>query len=159
MKDTQALSQQQVSQTLMYFEEFSNALNSVGINPYMANLRNKYFTPDLINQVLKSINNNPQKPNSAEDINKALTNANTSERILRNYATYFEINNVFYKRLINMNANLLAWNLTFDCINIEKESEFKSKEFKADLKIVDDFCSRFDIKKDFRVIVNQILRK
>ena len=106
MENTQALSQQEVNQTLMYFEEFSNALNSVGINPYMANLRNKYFTPDLINQALKSINNNPQKPNSAEDINNALSNANASERILRNYATYFEINNVFYKRLINMNANL-----------------------------------------------------
>ena len=159
MEDTQVLSQQQVNNTLMYFEEFSNALNSIGINPYAASLRNKYFTPDLINQALKTINNNPQKPSSAEDINTALSNANTSERVLRNYATYFEINNVFYKRLINMNANLLAWNLTFDCINIEKESEFKSKEFKRDLKVIDEFCSKLDIKKEFRVIVNQILRQ
>ena len=65
MEDTQVLSQQQVNDTLMYFEEFSNALNSVGINAYNVALRNKYFTPDLINQALKSINNNPQRPNSA----------------------------------------------------------------------------------------------
>ena len=159
MEETQFLSQQQVADTLMYFEEFNNAFNSVGMSAYGNVLRNKYFTPDLINEALKSINMNPQKPSSANDINKALSSIGTSEKILRNYATYFELNNLFYKRLIKMNANLLAWNLTFDCINIEKESEFKSKEFKADLKIVDDFCSRFDIKKDFRVIVNQILRQ
>ena len=143
----------------MYFEEFNKALNNVGINPYSIALRNKYFTPDLINQALKGVNNNPQKPNSAEDIDRALSSTNISETVLRNYATYFEINNIFYKRLINMNANLLAWNLTFDCVNIEKESDFKSKSFKSDLKVIDDFCSRFDIKKEFRVIVNQILRQ
>ena len=58
-----------------------------------------------------------------------------------------------------MNANRLAWNLTFDCTNIEKESDFKSEDFKKDLKVVDDFCSRFNIKKEFRIIVNQILRQ
>ena len=159
MEDTQALTQQQVNNTLMYFEEFSNALNGIGVNVYSAALRNKYFTPDLINQTLQGINNNPQRPNSAEDINRALNSANISETVLRNYATYFEINNIFYKRLINMNANLLAWNLTFDCINIEKESDFKSEDFKKDLKVVDDFCNRFNIKKEFRIIVNQILRQ
>ena len=159
MEDTQALTQQQVNNTLMYFEEFSNALNGIGVNVYSAALRNKYFTPDLINQALQGINNNPQRPSSAEDINKALNSTNISETVLRNYATYFEINNIFYKRLINMNANLLAWNLTFDCTNIEKESDFKSEDFKKDLKVVDDFCSRFNIKKEFRIIVNQILRQ
>ena len=48
MEDTQVLSQQQVNDTLMYFEEFSNALNSVGINAYNVALRNKYFVNPLI---------------------------------------------------------------------------------------------------------------
>ena len=159
MAENQTLSSQEVNNTLMFFEEFSQALNSVGINPYSIGLRNKFFTPDLINEALKGINNNPQKPSSAEAINQALSAANTSEKVLRDYATYFEINNIFYKRLINMNANLMAWNLTFDCVNAEKASDFNSKDFKKDLKVVDDFCNKFDIKREFRVIVNQILRQ
>lgn len=159
MEDTQVLTQQELNNTLMYFDEFQKALNNVGINIYNTTLRNKFFTPDLINEALKGINNNPQKPSSAEDITQALASANTSEQVLRNYATYFEINNVFYKRLINMNANLPAWNLTFDCINIQDPSDYKSEEFKADLKVVDEFCSKFDIKRGFRIITNQILRQ
>ena len=94
MAENQTLSSQEVNNTLMFFEEFSQALNSVGINPYSIGLRNKFFTPDLINEALKGINNNPQKPSSAEAINQALSAANTSEKVLRDYATYFEINNI-----------------------------------------------------------------
>ena len=157
--ESQNLSQQEIDTTLMYFDAFIQAFQDIRGGGYYAALRNKYYTPELINQAIKNVNNNPQAPNSIEDISTALNNTNNSERVLRNYATYFEINNLFYKRLINFNSNLLSWNLTFDCINIEDESNFSSKEFKEDLNVIDDFCSRLDMRNEFRVIVNQILRQ
>lgn len=155
--DAQQLNQAEVENVLKYFDAFEQGFS--GGNAFYPAIRNKYYTPDLINQTIQSINNNPQSPNSIEAIIKALGNSNTSEQILRNYATYFEINNLFYKRLINFDSNLPAWNLTFDCINIDSESDFNSKEFKQDLKVIDNFTSRFNMKKEFRVIVNQILRQ
>lgn len=146
-----------------YFEGFSQGYNDpkVMFNRSYASiwgLQNRYYTPDMVNQAIQDINMNPQVP-TADAIKTALAQPKDSEMILRDYATYFEIHNQFYKRLIQFNADLMAWNPTFDCINLEKDSEINSAEFKKDLKVVDKVCSSLNFKRDFRIIVSQILRQ
>lgn len=151
------LTSQQLNQTLNFFDSFNQGYNfGMGMSSYP--LGNRYYTPSMVNDAMKALNNLPAVP-TADKIEQALSCPNTSEELLRNYATYFEINNILYKRILNYNSGLLAWNPTFDCINIEKDSEFNSAEFKKDAKIVDDFFSKFDIKQQGRIIVNQVLRQ
>lgn len=155
------LNSEQLTQTLQFFDAFSQAMAQHGGNfsvPLYA-LQNRFYTPEMINDTLKVLNNDPKVPSSTNTIMQALANPNTNETILRNYATYFEINNVFYKRLIDFNANLPSWNLTFDCAEISEEEEFESKEFLADTKKIDEFLSKFPMKEQFRIIMKQILRQ
>lgn len=149
------LTQEQVGQTLQFFDAFFQSYNST---PLYA-LQTGYYTPDVINSVMKTLNNNPQAAPSMEAIMTALQNPNDSETILRNYATYFEINNIFLKRLVQFNSNLLAWNITFDCVDVNSVEEYNSEAFKKDSKIVDEFLARYPLKEQSRIIVNQILRQ
>ena len=119
------LSSQQVEQTLQYFDAFNQSFSQAGMPLYA--LQNRYYTPDMINSAMKTLNNNPNAPSSINAILGALSNPNDSETILRNYAVYFEINNIFYKRLINYNSGLLAWNPTFDCVNANTIEDYKSE--------------------------------
>lgn len=145
------LSEEQVNLCLNYFETFNQYYNSG-----YSYLNNRFYTPNLVNAQLQNINMNPRVP-TEKDIQTALENPKTSEQILRDYATFFEITNHFYKRLLSFNADLLSWNLTFDCYNA-KDADYRTAEFQEDMQIVDDFCSRFEIK-NFRQIVYQILRQ
>lgn len=92
-------------------------------------------------------------------IESALKNPKNNETILRNYATSLEIQNMYYKRLIRYNADMPCWNMNFDVINLGKESELNSKEFKEDLKILDNFCSRFNFKEEFPTALRQMIRQ
>lgn len=156
-KEKEQLTPQELNQCLNYFEQFSKGYSyGYGALSRLTDINNLYLTPSVINAGIQNINMNPQVP-TAEDITLALENPKTSEEILRNYAAYFEINNHLYKRLVNFDSELLAWNLTFDCYNAE-DGDFDTEEFKKDLKVIDDFCSRFNLK-DFKKIVYEILRQ
>lgn len=148
------LTPQELNMALNYFESFSRGYGG-GYGAYKNSLY-WYNTPQTINTGLQSINMNPSVPDQ-QRITEALDSPKTSEEILRNYATYFEIHSHLYKRILSFDSDLLAWNLTFDCINAEKQ-DFGTEEFKRDVKVIDDFCSRFNLK-DFRKIVYQILRQ
>lgn len=154
MPDNEKLSTEEVNQVLNAFDflSFSNGYNSefYGLN--------RYFTPDIINQQMQNINMNPIDV-TVENINKALANPKDSEYILRNYSTYLEINNMYYKRLLRYLSDMPCFNITWDCINIEKQSEFSSKAFKDDLRVIDDFLSRFNCKEEFQLVLRQILRQ
>ena len=151
------LSSEQVGQTLQFFDTFAQGFSKAGL---LFPLTNRYYTPDMVNASLKTLNNNPMAPSNMEALTNALANPNDNEMLLRKWATYFEINNMLYKRLITFNANLPAWNITFDCINAEDyEAEVKSEEFKKDLKVVDNFLSKYYLKEQGRIILNQILRQ
>ena len=149
--NTERLSEEEVNQVLNAFDflEFSRGYNS-GLNGY--------FTPDLINQTMQNINMNPIDV-SVEDITKALANPKDNEYVLRNYSTYLELNNMYYKRLLKYLSDMPCFNITWDCVNIEKQSEFSSKQFKDDLKVIDNFLSRFNCKEEFQMVLRQILRQ
>ena len=151
-----SLTTQEVEEVLNYFDVFSQNYSRGIYGNLGAGFTTWFNTPQLINAGMQNINMNPRVP-TAEQISKALTNPKTSEQILRDYAMYFELHSHLYKRILSYDSDLLAWNLTFDCYNATKE-DFSTPEFQEDLKVIDDFCSRFNVK-DFRKIVYQIFRE
>lgn len=147
------LTENEVQQVLNAWDflEFSNSYKRT----YGAST---YFTPDMVNQQMKNINMNPMQA-TMEGLEKALNNPKDSEQILRGYAESAENQSIYYKRLLRYFPDMASFNLTFDPINIEKESELNSKEFKEDLKVLDDFCSRFNFKEEFQMVFRQMLRQ
>lgn len=153
------LTEQEVNNVLNAFDflSFSNGYKNGSYYGYNLNTQG-YFTPDLINQQMQNINMNPVET-TVENIINALKNPKTSESILREYSMALELQNMYYKRLLHYLSDMPCFNITFDCINIEKDSEYTSKTFKNDLKVIDDFLNRFDAKEEFKTVVRQILRQ
>ena len=132
-------------------EKFTSAYGSMYYN-------HLYTTPYMVNEQMK--NTTLQSIESTvEDIEKALKNPKSSEDILRNYSTNLEIQNMFYKRLIQYISTMPAWNFTYYPVNEMKDSEYKSKEYKADVAILEDFCSRLNFKEEFGMALRQIIRQ
>lgn len=119
---------------------------------------NTYFTPDIINQQMQNINMNPIEV-TVDGIINALKTPKQSEKILREYAMSLELNNMYYKRMLQYLSDMPCFNITFDCINIVKDSDYKSTAYKKDLKVVDDFLNRFDSRSEFKTVLRQILRQ
>lgn len=147
------ISQQQVNDVLNVwnFLEFTKSYKSELYN-------NSYSTPDIINAQLQNINMNPVEA-TYEGIISALSNPKSNEEILRNYSTYLETHDMYYKRLIRYLSDMACFNLNFDVINAYSDSDFKSEEFKEDLKILDNFSSRFNFKEEFQSVIRQIIRQ
>ena len=147
------LSEQEVNQVLNAWDFLEFATS------YRNNYYNQtYFTPDIVNQQMQNINMNPAEV-TISGIENALKNPKDSEKILRDYATSLEIQNMYYKRLIRYNADMPCWNFTFDVVNAESDKDFKSKEFKEDLKVLENFCDRFNFKEEFSMALRQMLRQ
>lgn len=151
----ESLTPEQVNQVLNAFDflEFSNSYR----NSYLGNQWG-YFTPDTVNRQMQNINMNPVQAN-IDEIEKALNSPKDSEEILREYAQSFENNNMYYKRLARYFPDMASFHMNFDCINIEKDSEYNSKEFKNDLKILDEFSSKFNYKEEFQMVLRQLIRQ
>lgn len=96
---------------------------------------------------------------TVQQLEQALANPKDSEEILRNYATFAENNNMYYKRLARYFPDMAAFHPTFDCINIEKSSDYNSRQFKNDLKVVDNFLSKFNCKEEFQKVFRQLIRQ
>ena len=154
-EQNEKLTEQEVNDVLNAFDflSFSRSYNS----EYYGGL-NGYFTPDIINQQMQNINMNPIET-TVENIIKALQNPKDSEYILRGYSMHLELNNMYYKRLLRYLTDMPCFNITWDCVNADKPSDFSSKAFKDDLKIVDDFLTRFNCKEEFQIVLRQILRQ
>lgn len=142
--------------------EVNDVLNVFNFLEFSRSYKDTYyqglFTPELINQQMQQNTMSPLDI-SVDDLKRALQNPMSSESILRDYSTYLELTNMYYKRLLDYMSGLPAFNMTFDCINIEKESEYRSKEYKADLKEVEKFCTKFDYKDEFRKALRQSYRQ
>ena len=151
--EEEKISEQQVQDVLKVwdFMEFSNSYRQAYYDG------GSFATPDTINQQMQDINMNPVEADATK-IETALKSPKTSEQILANYAEYLELTNMNYKRMVAYFPNMMAFNLTFYPVGITKESEFKSKEFKQDMAILEDFCSRFDYRQEFSKVARQIFR-
>ena len=139
-------------------QEVNQVLNAFDFLEFARSYRGQFYNPDIVNWQMKNINMNPVEATISE-MENALRNPKDSESILRNYAASMENQNMYYKRLIRYFSDMACFNLNYDCINIEKLSDFKSKQYKEDLKILDDFISKFDCKENFSAVLSQELRQ
>lgn len=132
--------------------QFSNALyNGFGGLGFFANT----FTQ---NQNLLNLNNNQAKP-TYKRLLEALESVPYDYGKLASYSEFMEIWDTIYAKTLRYFEGLLAFDLSYTCKNIKNPSEYKSKEYKDDLKRVHKFLDNFDYKLEFRKIVKEVMRK
>lgn len=151
-ENIEKLSVGEVNDVLKAFDflSFSNSYN----NTYY----NSYFTPDMVNRKMQDVTMQTGSV-STEAVNKALQSPKESEDILRQYSMSLELTNMFYKRLLRYFSDLPAFNVTFDCYNVQKDADYNSALYKKDLKIVDEFLTKFNYKAEFQSILRQVMRQ
>lgn len=115
------------------------------------------FTPSLLHQNLINLNNNPETP-TYDNIVKALKNAKNSVQKLQSYQEWMEFAEITFKRLIEYYANILAFDLSYTCINVKDKSEYNSAKYKKDKKKVEEFLTHFNYKQEFLKTVRQMVR-
>ena len=130
------------------FEKFATALSSIYPN---------IFTPQLVNSSLKNITLNPQIATDT-DIQMALDSPKDSEQELIGYGQDFELKDMLYKRQLLYLGNMLTWNIDYVCINAEF-TDYTTTEYKKDEKILREFLDKFDYKKEFTIVLRQLLRQ
>lgn len=152
MAEQEKLSEQQVNQVLNAFDYLAFSKG------YRQALYNDFLTPDMVNSAMQDVNMNPQGVTLSE-LQEALSNPKDSEELLCNYATYAESSNMYYKRLARFLPDMAAFHLGFDCYNAREDKDYNSKEFKEDLLVMDDFCSKFNYKEEFQKVFRQLMRQ
>lgn len=130
--------------------KFANAYNN-GISGISG-----LYTPDLLNQSLKMLNNDAQIPDYDSVIDALISGMNAEER-LKAYTEWMEWADMIFKRTIEYYANMLSFDLTITCKNAKVE-DYNSKSYKRDEAVVYEFLDNFDYKDLFRKMVRQMLR-
>lgn len=123
-----------------------------GQNPYGG-----YFTPNMSNQNLIDLNNNPLVP-SVERVEKALANYKVSGEELKGYAEFMEVFDILYKRVVGYYSGMLRYDLDIECTNAFTKEDYNSEQYKDDLKRVYKFLDKFDYKEEFAKVTKQLLR-
>lgn len=135
---------------LMEVLTFANAIYNS--NPF------GYFTPNTSNSILKDLNNNPLAP-TIERVNQALADYKNNEQVLQSYSEFMSVYDIIYRRFIEYYANLLSFQLDISCTNAySPNTDYKSKEYKEDLRRVYKFLDNFDYEAEFRNVVKELLR-
>jgi hypothetical protein len=65
---------------------------------------------------------------------------------------------MIYRRILFYLSGMLSFDVTYTCKNITKESDYNSKAYKDDLKILTGFLDSFNIKKEFKTAIRQMVR-
>ena len=116
------------------------------------------YTPYLTNERLSEIGLNPKKV-SDKQLNSILEAPISNQNELIGYSEWLKFNDMIAKRTLGYLGNLPAFDYTFTCTNIENPSEYNSKEYKEDLKIVKDFLSKFDVRGQFSYVNRRTFEK
>ena len=147
-EEIKQLSSSQLDSVLQFSQGLYNGLSGYSI----------FATPYSQYQNLIRINNNPAKP-TYEKLAKALESAPYDYQTLSSYSEFMEIWDAIYAKTLRYFAGLLAFDLSYQCTNVKNPSEYKSQEYKDDVKRVNKFLDRFDYKSEFRKVVKEIMRK
>ena len=116
------------------------------------------YTPELVNARMRDISLNPAVA-TKEKIEKALNNPKESEEELVGYSEFFELQNMLYKRVLRYLSNMLSWNMSYVCTNVENESDYNSKEYKKDINKVKNFFDKMNIKQEFGTALREMIRR
>ena len=115
---------------------------------YYSTLTSGVYTPNLTNQRLSEITLVPKDMTEAELAEAIKDPVNNQDRLI-GYSEWLQFSESVSKRTLGYMGNLLSFNPAISCCNIEKDSDYHSKEYKRDYAIVKDFFTRFDCKSQF----------
>ena len=128
--------------------DFSNGLYLAG--------GNGIYSPWLQNQLLNSLNNNPNVP-KMEELTKALSDYKNSSEDIQSYMDFMKHWDMIFARTIQFYANMLSFDLQIVCSNANKNEEYKSEKYKIDKQKIYKFLDAFDYKAEFRKAVIQMM--
>lgn len=119
---------------------------------------NGFYTPYQQQQQLVSLNNDPLIP-TYNKILEALKNNPINAEELCGYSEFMEVYDTIYGKTLRYFATLLSFDLNITCKNMKNPKEYKSQEYKDDLRRVYKFLDSFDYKQEFLKILKEVLRK
>lgn len=115
------------------------------------------YTPQMLNQNLNALNNNPNVP-TKESLDKALKNYKYSAELLQSYSEFAKVYDPIYNRAIEHYVGLLAFDMSITCKNAYRKGDYISQEYLDDKHRVDKFFDNFDYKAEFRKVLSNVLR-
>lgn len=115
-----------------------------------------FWTPFLTNQYLQGLNNDAKIPSSIS-VRKALQDYKSNAENLQSYMEYARFFDMIFSRTVQSYINSLSFDLQVICTNAFTQSDYESSAYEEDRKIVNDFLNKFNYKKEFRDVVQQIL--
>lgn len=114
-----------------------------------------YLSPAMINARMKDLNLNPKQATETL-LNRAMENPKENEEQLRQFSQNFELSSMVYKRLLQYLSNMLAFDITYT--NNGKKEDYSKPRFERDMESIEDFLDNFDYKKEFRIVIREMLR-
>lgn len=121
---------------------------------------NNVYTPQLLYENLLNLNVLPKSTNY-ENVIKALENARANAKDIQGYSQFLEKANMLYERTMYYYTNLLSFDLWWTVREADSmtKADWKSKEYKDDLKRLHKFLDNFDYKSEFKKMTLEMLRR
>ena len=116
----------------------------------------QFLSPAMINARMQDVTLNPSQATEA-DLIKALKSPKNNERQLQAFSQDFEVQSQIYKTLLEYQSNILAFDLTYDCIDA-KYSDYTTTKYNKDLDKVKEFLDKFDYRREFKIAVQEMVR-
>lgn len=122
----------------------------------MGSVFNGYNTPQLANQTLIQLNNNPSVP-TFDNILKALQDAPYSAESLKNYSEFMQTWDAIYQKTLRHFRGMLSYDYYMVCNNATKK-DYKTKEYKEDKRRAEKFMYNFNYKKEFDRVTAELIK-
>ncbi len=114
------------------------------------------YQPQLSRDLLLNLNVNPRSTNY-DKIIQALNDAKNQVKDLQGYSQWMEFNDMLYARMVKYYVGLLAWDRREYFEGVTQE-DFKSKQYKDDVKRKNKFLAKFNYKYEFERIMMEVMR-
>lgn len=137
-KEKEVLTTEELKTVLEFSQGLYNGINGFG-----------YFNPFNQNDKLLEISGNIAKP-THESLLKALERVPYDYSQLASYSDFMKVWDAIYAKTLRYFSGLLAFDLSFTCKNIKNPSDYKSEDYKKDIKRVYKFLDSFDYKLEFK---------
>ena len=115
------------------------------------------YTPDLSNQLLKSLNNNPRIPDFRKLV-EVLSNYKENTENLQGYMEFMSHFDMLFERTLYSYVNALSFDLQIVCTNAVNQSDYESNDYIADKQKIYSFFDKFKYKSEFRKVVLSLMQ-
>lgn len=134
--------------------EFSDALRNYG-------WAEGFWSPWQSNQLLKDLTGqqitNIDTAQTLGNLRKALGNYKENITEIQGYMDFANSYDMLFARTVESYINSLSFDLQVICTNAYLKEEYSSAEYIEDKKRINEFLLKFDYKKEFRNVVQQVL--